>query len=128
MQFTYNTKDVSPYLTDVSFERDNDTHDVTTFGSTAHSYIAGLVDGKITLNGLWDKTTLVGTQTVFNAAIGGTAAGYAFIYGPEGSTTGNVKYSGTAVVESYSESAPVADIVKVSVTLRISGAVTTGVY
>lgn len=127
VQFTYGTNDVSPYLTSVQFEQDNDTHDTTTFGSTGHTFIAGLTNGKITIQGLWDKTALVGSKTVFQAKVG-TSAATAFVYGPEGTTTGNVKYSGNAVLESYVESAPVADLVTVNVVLQISGAVTAGVY
>jgi hypothetical protein len=118
---------VSPYLTSVQFEQDNDTHDTTTFGSTGHTFIAGLTNGKITIQGLWDKTATVGSRTVFQAKIG-VATPTAFVYGPEGTTTGNVKYTGTAVVESYTESAPVADLVTVNIVLQISGAVTGGVY
>jgi hypothetical protein len=114
-------------LTSIQFEQDNDIHDTTTFGSTAHSFIGGLTNGKITIQGLWDKTATVGSKTVFQPKIG-TSTPTAFVYGPEGNTTGNVKYTGTAVVESYTESTPVADLVTVNVVLQISGAVTAGVY
>jgi hypothetical protein len=126
-QITINTKDISPYVTSVTFQRGNDTHDVTTFGSLAHSYIAGLIDGQVTINGLWDKTALVGSEVVFNSMVG-TAAGYAFVYGPEGSTVGNVKYTGTVVLDNYSESTPVADLVTFTAQLKISGSVTLGTY
>lgn len=126
-QFTYNAHDVSPYVTSVTFERDNDIHDTTCYGSASHTFLAGLVNGKVNVTGLWDKTATVGSQVVFNAGVG-DADGAAFIWGPEGSTTGNVKYSGTAVLESYTESAPVADLVTFTASLRISGSVTTGVY
>lgn len=126
-QLTINTKDISPYVTDVSFEQDNDVLDTTCYGSTNHTYVAALVDAKMTVQGLWDKTALVGSHTVFQSMVG-TAAGYAFVWGPEGSTTGNVKHSGTAILESYTESSPVADLVKFTATLRVSGAITTGTY
>lgn len=126
-QVTINAKDISPYVTSVTFERGNDTHDTTTFGSTSHSYIAGLIDGKMSVSGLWDKTALVGSEVVFNSMVG-TAAGFPFVYGPEGSTAGNVKYTGTVVLDNYSESTPVADLVTFTAALKISGAVTLTVY
>jgi len=126
-QFTYNSNDVSPYVTDVTFKRSNDVHDTTCYGSSAHTYLAGLVDGEITVTGLWDKTSTVGSEVVFNGAVG-VAAASAFAWGPEGSTAGDVKYTGNAVLKDYQESAPVADLVKFTATLSISGAVTTGTY
>jgi hypothetical protein len=119
--------EIGPYTTSVTFEADNDIHDITAFGATNHRYLAGLIDGKITVNGFWDKTAVVGSYTVIYALVG-SSAGAAFIYGPEGSTTGKVKQSGTVILESYSESAPVADMVTFTATFRIDGPVTTGTF
>lgn len=127
LQISVATHDISPYCTEVDLERDNDTHDTTTYGQTGHTFIAGLTNGKMTINGLWDKTASVGSYTVFKALIG-VSAPSAFIYGPEGPTSGNVKITGTAVLESYSETAPVADLVKFTAVMQISGALTDGVY
>lgn len=127
LQITVGTHDISPYCTEVDLERDNDTHDTTTYGQTGHTFIAGLTNGKLTINGLWDKTASVGSFTVLSALVG-VQAPTAFVYGPEGSTTGNIKISGTAVLESYAETAPVADLVKFTAVMQISGALTQGVY
>lgn len=122
------SRNISTYVTSVaSVERSNDTHDTTTMGNTGHTFIAGLTNGKIVVNVLWDKTALTGTYTVFKGLLGKKDP-VAFIYGPEGSTAGNVKITGTVVVESYVESAPVADLVTAVATLQISGAVTDGTY
>lgn len=126
-QITLNALDISTNTNSITFERDNDTHDTTTFGATSHTYIAGLIDGKMTLAGFWDKTASTGSQKVFTALVG-DSDGAAFVYGPEGSTTGNVKYSGTIILESYTESAPVADVITFTASLKISGAVTVGTY
>lgn len=126
-QLTVATHDISPYITSTSVERDNDTHDTTTYGQTGHTFISGLTNGKITVNGLWDKTATVGSYTVFHALIGGNLSA-AFVYGPEGSTTGNVKITGTLIVETYTESDPVADLVTFTAVCQITGAVTDGVY
>lgn len=121
-------RNVSPSCNSVGFARQNDTHDNTTFGATGHTFIAGLTNGKITLNGLWDKTADVGSQTVFNSLLGQGTTTVGWEYGPEGNSSGKVKYSGECVLESYEESAPVADLVSFTAVLQISGGVTTGTF
>lgn len=125
--FQISAHEIGPYVTAVTFEADNDIHDITTFGATNHRYLAGLIDGKVTISGFWDKTAVVGSYTTIYALVG-VAAGAACIYGPEGSTTGKVKQSFTAVLESYAESAPVADMVTFKADFRIDGAVTSSTF
>lgn len=120
------THDFSPYITNVTFTQQNDVLDTSTFGNTAHTYTNGLVDAKMTVTGLWDKTATVGSHTVLQALIGAGSA--AFIWGPEGTTTGNVKHSGNLVAASYEESSEVAGLVKFTFTANITGAITTGAF
>lgn len=120
-------RDLSPYLNSVTFSRQNDNSDVTTFGQVGHVFITGLTNGTITLAGFWDKTTTVGLNTVLDSlfADGGTES---FAYAPEGLTpSGNTSYSGECILVSMDISQPVGDVVSVSATLQISGAVTKGV-
>jgi predicted secreted protein len=108
-------------LTDVSFPQSIDTAETTAFGSTNKSYIVGLKDTTISVSGLWDATIdgyLSGTEP----------ASRSFIYGPAGSTGGNVKYTGEAIMTNYSVSNPVGDVVTFSVDLQVTGAVTRGTY
>lgn len=122
-------RNISPYLNSVDFNQSNDTHDNSTFGVTGHTYQVGLTDGTITLKGFWDKTASTGSNTVLQSLLGvGTTATVGFEYGPEGNATGKLKKSGEAVLESYQESAPVADLVTFTATLKISGAVTQGTF
>ena len=125
--FEVATNDISPYCSNISVKRSNDTPDTTTFGATGHTYLATLTDGDITISGLWDKTATVGSQTVFSALVG-DSDGAAFIWGPEGNASGKVKYSGTLILSDYTESAEVAGLVLFSVSAKISGAVTTGTF
>lgn len=115
-------------LTNVQFSRSNDTHDSTTLGVAGHTYIAGLTDGTITLDGFWTDTALTGTATVLDSLLGliGTTLGWE--YGPEGGTSGDIKYSGESVLETLDYTSPVADLVTFTATLKISGAVTKGTY
>jgi len=126
-QLTINAKDISPYVTSVMFEQNNDVLDTTTYGATNHTYVAALIDAKMTVNGLWDKTALVGSHTVIQALVG-NSTGVAFVWGPEGPTAGNVKHSGTVVLDNYQESSPVAGLVSFVAEFKVTGAITTGVY
>ena len=108
-------------LTSVDFPETIDTAETTAFGSTNKSYIVGLKDTTISVSGLWDSTIdgyLSGTEP----------ASRSFIYGPAGSTGGNVKYTGEAIMTNYSVSNPVGDVVTFSVDLQVTGAVTRGTY
>ena len=108
-------------LTDVSFPQTIDTAETTAFGSSNKSYIVGLKDTTISISGLWDATIdgyLSGTEP----------ASRSFIYGPAGSTSGYVKYTGEAIMTNYSVSNPVGDVVTYSVDLQVTGAVTRGTY
>ncbi len=113
--------DFSAYVTSVTFTQGQDVLDTSTFGATGHTYTNGLTDTKMTVNGLWDKTASTGSHTVLQALIGA-------IWGPEGTTTGNVKHSGNLVASSYEESAEVAGLVTFTFQANITGAVTTGVF
>ena len=115
------SRNISNTLTDVSFPQTIDTAETTAFGSSNKSYIVGLKDGSFSVSGIWDATVdgyLSGTEP----------ASRSFIYGPAGSTGGNVKYTGEAIMTNYSVSNPVGDVVTYSLDLQITGAVTRGTY
>lgn len=116
------TNDVSAFTNSVDFEQSADTHDTTTFGQTGHTYAGGLTDGKVSLKGLYDSTASTGPRDAIQAILGTNVA---FNYQPEGTGTGKPDTTGNVVVNSYKESAPVADMVTWEAELTISGAVTT---
>ena len=115
------SRNISDTLTDVSFPQTIDTAEPTAFGSSNKSYIVGLKDTTISVSGIWDATV--------DGYISGTEpASRTFIYGPAGSGSGNVKYTGEAIMTNYSVSNPVGDVVTYSVDLQVTGAVTRGTY
>tara|TARA_R100000655_G_scaffold1922_1_gene7221 strand:+ start:2144 stop:2551 length:408 start_codon:yes stop_codon:yes gene_type:complete len=115
------SRNISDTLTDVSFPQTIDTAETTAFGSSNKSYIVGLKDTTISVSGIWDATV--------DGYISGTEpASRSFIYGPAGSTGGNVKYTGEAIMTNYSVSNPVGDVVTFSMDLQVTGAVTRGTY
>jgi hypothetical protein len=120
-------RDLSPYLNSIDFSQENDTHDDTTYGSDGHTFRAGLTNGSISIGGVWDRTATTGADVVLQSLVGNSDP-VAFEYGPEGNTAGQVRKAGVAVLSSYAESAPVADLVTFTASFQISGSVTTGVF
>lgn len=115
--------DYSAYLEDISFPRSVETAETTTFGSSAKSYITGLSDATISLSGKFDSAS---DATL--AAVLGQSATLSFEYGPAGSASGAVKYSGEAIMTSYEVGATVGDVVTASVELQVTGTITRGTF
>jgi hypothetical protein len=115
-------RNISDTVTSVDFPDTIDTAETTAFGSSAKSYIVGLADATLSVSGIWDATV--------DGYIAGGAepASRSFVFGPAGSTAGNVKYTGEAIVTSYSISNPVGDVVTYSLDLQVTGAVTRTTY
>jgi len=116
-------RDLSAYISEISFPRSIETAETTAFGSNAKSYIVGLSDATISLTGKFDATA-----DGYLAGVLGQSTLLAFVYGPAGSTAGNIKYTGSAIMTSYEVSATVGDAVSASVQLQVSGAITRTTY
>lgn len=115
-------RDISDTVTSVDFPETLDTAETTAFGSSAKSYIVGLTDATISVSGIWDATV----DGYING--GAEPASRSFVFGPAGSTVSNVKYTGEAIVTSFSISNPVGDVVTFSLDLQVTGAITRGTY
>ena len=115
------SRSLSNVLTSVDFPEIIETAETTAFGSTSKSYIVGLRDATISVSGLWDAT-------VDGYIIGTEPATRTFIFGPAGSTSSNVKYTGEAILTNYSVSSPVGDVVTFSLDLQCTGGVTRTTY
>lgn len=120
--FQINSKDLSAFCDNVDFPNTTDTAETSTFGSTAKSYIVGLTDSTMSIQGKWDPTVTTGPDAVLFPLIG--AAATTFIFGPQGSTTGNVKYTGSAICTSYKVTSPIGGVVVFTADFQVSGAVT----
>ena len=95
--------------------------DVTSYGSTAQEFIAGLTERSATLEILDDDTaSLIRTST--QAGSVGSLTWF-----PQGTTAGLPKFSvGTAVITEQNLQYPYDDVVLMNVSMRLSGAVTEG--
>ena len=111
------SRDISDVLVSVDFPEIVETAETTAFGATSKSYIVGLRDATISVSGIWDAT-------VDGYIIGTEPATRTFIFGPAGSTSGYVKYTGECILTNYSVSSPVGDVVTFSLDLQCTGGVT----
>jgi len=115
--------DISAYVNSVDMPQTVDVAETTVLGKDNKTYIVGLKDATISLAGLWDSTV----DAIFGAVLGQSAT-LSFEYSPEGTTSGNVKYTGEAILTSYSKNSPVGDVVSYSADLQVSDAVTRGTH
>jgi predicted secreted protein len=115
--------DISDTLTDVSFPETIETAETTSFGSNSKTYIVGLKDATISISGNFDATV-----DAHLAGIAGQSATVSFEYGPEGTTSTFVKYTGEAILTSYEKSGAVGDVVTYSAEFQVTGAVTRGAF
>lgn len=98
-----------------------DEIDVTSYGSTAKEFITGLIERSGTLEILDDQAS----SAIRTAFTPGSANSLTWF--PIGTTSGNPKFSvGTAVITEANLSYPYDDAVLISVSMRLSGAVTEG--
>lgn len=104
-------RDVSAFVTNVDVNLEIDLPDTTVLGSAGRRRtVVGLEDGSITVSGFHDTTASTGSWTVFSALLG-LAAASTFKWGPEGSTGGLPRVTGSARLRSYKTGSPVDGVV-----------------
>jgi len=115
--------DISTTLNSVTFPREIETLETTSFGSSNRSYVVGFTDATISIEGSFDATV-----DAHLAGILGQEASVSFEYGPEGTTSTYTKYTGECYMTSYETSAGVGDIVAFSAEFQVTGAITRGSF
>jgi hypothetical protein len=111
-------KDLSIYGTSCEYELKAESHDVTTFGNDDKVFAGGLKESSMKIEGLYDDTETTGPRAVLEAIVGTVSE---MIYKPEG-TAGPTR-TFDALCTTYTETAPVSDMVKFSAQFQGSGAV-----
>ncbi len=102
-------------------------NEVTALGDGGRKFSPGLEDVTITLDAIYTSGSATSIDEVMDGISRGAAA-VAFDYGPEGTTGGFPKYSGTCWVENWTHQSRVGNRVESSITLRVEGKVTIGTY
>ena len=121
-----NTVDVSTFLDSAGLDKSLDTAEVSTFGDDDKEYIAGLKDATFSTEGKWDAT-IDGTMAAIETEISANGV-VAFEYGPAGDTSGNVKYSGNAIMTAYNISQNINGEITFSASYQVTGGVSRGVF
>lgn len=125
--FTINAVPLTAFLDSAALSNSVDMAESSTMGVEAKTYVSGLSDSTISISGKYDSTAVSGPDVVLNGLVGGDAA-VAFEFGPEGGTTGKVKYGGNCFLTAYNVSAPIGDVVAFTAEFQTTGAVTKGTY
>ena len=121
-------RDLSAYITEVrGLPGQRALNEVTALGDSGARFIPGLEDVTVRLSGLFDDTATSGPDAVLGP-LRTHASAVDFEYGPEGSSTGDVKYSGTCWVVSYDLRSRVGNLVEWSATLQVENIVSRGTF
>jgi hypothetical protein len=120
--------DISAYCDDISFSRNLDTAEVSTFGDSAKEYLIGMSDATISISGKFDAAGASTVDAVL-AGILGASATSSFEYIPGGGSAGasNPAYQGECWLTSYEVSGSIGDAVAFSAEFQCSGAITRAV-
>ncbi len=102
-----------------SIEETADTVEDTVMTDTARTYITTLKSFSGSLDVFWDETDTNGQVAL---AVGNSVT---LAFYPEGDTTGDTYYSGTALVTGFTRTASFDGMVEASITVQGSGALTT---
>lgn len=114
--------DLSAYTDTSSWEDTSEKHQVTCYGADRHAYAYGLGDGKLSFGGTYDNTNAGPKATIEGVKDAGALV--TLIRRPEGTGSGLPQESVSVLVEKYTESNPVADMIKWTCDLQMSGNIT----
>lgn len=120
-------RDLSAYSDNIEFAYSVDMGETSTFAVEAKTYVSGLSDSTFTVSGKYDSTVTTGPDVVLSGLVGAEATS-TFECGPEGGTTGKIRYTGEAFLTGYAFSAPVGDVVTWTADFQTSGAVTRNTF
>lgn len=111
--------DFSSYFNDVTAGTTVETAETTAFGSTAKEYLAGLMDGTISLSGMFEGTADTGTDDYFSGALGGTNK-QKVIVATSGHSVGARAVMLQSDSTSYEVSGSIGDVVQTSAEFQAS--------
>jgi hypothetical protein len=113
-------KDLSAYGTSCEYELKADEHDVTTFGNDFKIFNGGLIESSMKMEGNYDDTETNGPRAVLESLVGKTSE---LIYQPEGTAAGAPVRTWEVLLTTYTETAPVNDMIKFAAEFRGAGPV-----
>ena len=117
--FSVDGTDISSYVNQLSLSRDVNTLETTSFGSDQATFVVGVEGLSISGSATFDDTA----DGVFAGLFDGSTV--AFEYRPN-NTASAPKYTGNALVTNYTIDSSATDLVSISFSLIVAGAVTRG--
>ena len=117
--FSVDGTDITSFVNQLSLSRDVNTLETTSFGSDQATYVVGVEGLSISGSATFDATA----DGVFAGLFDGSSV--AFDYRPD-NTSSQPKYTGNAFVTNYSIDSSAGDLVSISFSLIVTGAVTRG--
>ena len=105
-----------------SVDESIDVVEDTSMGDSAKTYLASIKDFSGTIDVLYDETDTNG-QTALSVGSSVTVN-----FAPEGTDSGDVKLTGTAIVTGKSVSSSFDGLVESTITIQGTGGLTTGTY
>jgi hypothetical protein len=114
--------DLSAFTDTSSWEDTSELHQVTTYGKSRHVYAYGLGDGTLSFGGTYDNTA-AGPKAIIEA-VKDAGLPVTLIRRPEGTGSGKPQESVSVLVSKYTESNPVADMVKWTCDVQMSDDIT----
>lgn len=124
-QFQINSVDLEEDGNSITLDVSVDVSEVTSFEDTYKEFVEGVAEFSLSVDLFWNSAASKNDVTL-QALIGGGSV--TFEFGPEGGTGGNIKYSGSVIMTSYSPAASVSGPVTASATFQGTGALTRGTY
>jgi len=117
--FSVDGTDISSYVNQLSLSRDVNTLETTSFGSDQASFVVGIEGLSISGSASFDATADGVMAGLFDGSV------VAFEYRPNNASS-QPKYTGNALVTNYTIDSSATDLVSISFSLIVSGAVTRG--
>ncbi len=118
-------QDISASIANIDFGNKFKDNEVTTYGKVGVVPSVSLDATEFDIDFVWNQLTTTGVQTVVGAMYAAKAT-RAFEYYPAGSTSGNLKLSGSCVCTDYPISGKVEDSVRIRAHFKVSNGVTFG--
>ena len=117
--FSVDGTDITTYVNQLSLSRDVNTLETTSFGSDQATFVVGVEGLSISGSATFDATADGVMAGLFDGSV------VAFEYRPNNASS-QPKYTGNALVTNYTIDSSATDLVSISFSLIVTGAVTRG--
>jgi hypothetical protein len=117
--FSVDGTDITTYVNQLSLSRDVNTLETTSFGSDQSTFVVGVEGLSISGSATFDATADGVMAGLFDGSV------VAFDYRPNNASS-QPKYTGNALVTNYTIDSSATDLVSISFSLIVTGAVTRG--